>query len=127
MLRSLRCDADPHDYARLQLRAYDDKPERYLGCRVARHSARPGTGACSCRGFHLNPSDQMFIRSLYGFRKPLPAIPGFESSGTVVEAGSGLMARFLKGRCVVCTASPGHRLAAFGRNTLGPLRNSARL
>jgi NADPH:quinone reductase-like Zn-dependent oxidoreductase len=47
----------------------------------------------------------MFIRGLYGFKKPLPATPGFEGSGTVVEAGSGMMARFLKGRRVACAAA----------------------
>src|SRR5262245_37480913 len=39
----------------------------------------------------INPSDLMFIRGLYGFKKPLPAVPGFEGSGTVVEAGAGMM------------------------------------
>jgi NADPH:quinone reductase-like Zn-dependent oxidoreductase len=47
----------------------------------------------------------MFVRGLYGFKKPLPATPGFEGSGTVVEAGSGMMARFLKGRRVACAAA----------------------
>jgi NADPH:quinone reductase-like Zn-dependent oxidoreductase len=35
----------------------------------------------------------------------LPATPGFEGSGTVVEAGSGMMARFMKGRRVACAAA----------------------
>jgi NADPH:quinone reductase len=47
----------------------------------------------------------MFIRGLYGFKKSLPAVPGFEGSGTVVEAGTGLTARFLKGRRVACAAA----------------------
>jgi NADPH:quinone reductase-like Zn-dependent oxidoreductase len=47
----------------------------------------------------------MFIRGLYGFKKPLPAIPGFEGSGTVVEAAAGIMPRFLKGRRVACAAA----------------------
>ena len=46
----------------------------------------------------INPSDLVFIRGLCGFKKPLPAIPGFEGSGTVVEAGAGMMPRLLKGR-----------------------------
>jgi NADPH2:quinone reductase len=53
----------------------------------------------------INPSDLMFIRGLYGFKKSLPAVPGFEGSGTVVEAGTGLTARFLKGRRVACAAA----------------------
>jgi NADPH:quinone reductase-like Zn-dependent oxidoreductase len=53
----------------------------------------------------INPSDLVFIRGLYGFKKPLPAIPGFEASGTVVEAGAGMMPHLLKGRRVACAAA----------------------
>ena len=53
----------------------------------------------------VNPSDLMFITGNYGFKKPLPAIPGFEGSGTVVEVGSGMMARFMKDRRVACAAA----------------------
>jgi NADPH:quinone reductase len=53
----------------------------------------------------INPSDLVFIRGLYGFKKPLPAIPGFEGSGTVVEAGAGMMPHLLKGRRVACAAA----------------------
>jgi NADPH:quinone reductase len=34
-----------------------------------------------------NPSDIAFIRGTYNVRKSLPAVPGFEGSGTVVDAG----------------------------------------
>lgn len=50
----------------------------------------------------INPSDLLFITDKYGFRKPLPVVPGFEGSGTVVAAGSGLMPRFMMGRRVAC-------------------------
>jgi len=53
----------------------------------------------------INPSDLAFMHGLYGFRKVLPAIPGFEASGTVVAAGGGLMARLLLGRRVACAAA----------------------
>jgi NADPH:quinone reductase-like Zn-dependent oxidoreductase len=53
----------------------------------------------------INPSDLMFVRGLYGFKKPLPATAGFEGSGTVVETGSGFMARMLKGKRVACAAA----------------------
>ena len=53
----------------------------------------------------INPSDLMFIQGLYGFTKPAPTVPGFEGSGTVVAAGSGLAARYLMGKRVAC-ASP---------------------
>jgi NADPH:quinone reductase len=89
----------------VQIRAYDGNPESIsvVGLPVP----RPGAGQVLVRvaASPINPSDQMFIRGLYGFKKPLPAIPGFEGSGTVVEAGSGVMPRFLKGRRVACAAA----------------------
>lgn len=38
----------------------------------------------------LNPSDLMFVQGLYGFRKTLPVVPGFEGSGTIVAVGAGV-------------------------------------
>ena len=88
----------------VQIRAYDGAPESIS--LVELPVPRPGPGQVLVRvaASPINPSDQMFLRGLYGFKKPLPAIPGFEGSGTVVETGSGLMARFLKGRRVACAA-----------------------
>ncbi len=50
----------------------------------------------------VNPSDLMFMRGLY-VQKDLPIVPGFEASGTVVDAGPGL-SRALLGRKVACSA-----------------------
>ena len=36
----------------------------------------------------INPSDLMFFRGLYGIKKKLPIVPGFEASGRVVGLGS---------------------------------------
>src|SRR5260370_7769263 len=47
----------------------------------------------------------MFITGNYGFKKALPATPGFDGSGTVVETGTGMMAKFMKGRRVACAAA----------------------
>ncbi len=89
----------------VQLRAYDGKPESIALTRVP--VPRPGPGEVLVQVFAspINPSDLMFIRGLYGFKKPLPAIPGFEGSGCVVEAGPGVMPRLLKGRRVACAAA----------------------
>jgi NADPH2:quinone reductase len=88
----------------VQIRAYDGKPESIS--LVELPVPRPGPGQVLVRvsASPINPSDQMFLCGLYGFKKPLPAVPGFEGSGTVEEAGSGFMARFLKGRRVACAA-----------------------
>jgi NADPH:quinone reductase-like Zn-dependent oxidoreductase len=47
----------------------------------------------------------MFLQGRHGEQRPLPAVPGFECSGTVVAAGGGLLARTLVGRRVACAAA----------------------
>jgi NADPH:quinone reductase len=97
--------AIPDSMRAVQLRAYDGRPESIAV--VEMPVPRPGPGEVLVRVFAspINPSDLMFIRGLYGFKKPLPSVSGFEGSGTVVEAGAGMMPRFLKGRRVACTAA----------------------
>src|ERR1035438_6188222 len=83
------CDVDTPTMRAVQLRAYDGNPESVAVVELP--VPRPGPGQVLIRvaASPINPSDLMFIRGLYGFKKPLPAVPGFEGSGTVVEAGSG--------------------------------------
>ena len=89
----------------VQLRDYDGKPESISISEVP--VPRPGPGEVLVKVFAspINPSDLMFIQGLYGFKKPLPSIPGFEGSGTVVETGPGMLGRFLKGKRVTCAAA----------------------
>jgi NADPH2:quinone reductase len=89
----------------VQLNDYKGKPGSLTVAEVP--VPRPGPGEVLVRvaASPVNPSDLMFITGNYGFKKPLPAIPGFEGSGTVVETGSGMMARFMKGRRVACAAA----------------------
>jgi NADPH:quinone reductase len=55
----------------------------------------------------INPSDVAFLRGIYGTHKRLPVIPGFEGSGTVVAAGTGILPRFYVGRRVAFVGSDG--------------------
>jgi NADPH:quinone reductase-like Zn-dependent oxidoreductase len=73
---------------------------------IERPVPSPGRGEVLVRiaAAAVNPSDLKFIRGAYGLRKPLPVVPGFEGSGTVVAAGGGLRARFMSGRRVACLA-----------------------
>src|SRR5215472_9053466 len=89
----------------IQVKAYDGKPGSLTVAELP--VPRPGPGEVLVKVFAspVNPSDLMFTTGNYGFKKPLPATPGFEGSGTVVEAGSGMMARFLNGRRVTCAAA----------------------
>jgi NADPH:quinone reductase-like Zn-dependent oxidoreductase len=43
----------------------------------------------------INPSDIAFIRGAYNIKKQLPAIPGFEGSGKVVELGEGVDKKYI--------------------------------
>src|SRR5687768_6596982 len=92
----------PETMRAVQLLAYDGRPESLAATRIP--VPRPGPGQVLVRvaASPINPSDVAFIRGLYGFKKPLPTIPGFEGSGTVVESGGGVMGRWLKGRRVAC-------------------------
>ena len=49
-----------------------------------------------------NPSDIAFLRGGYNVRKPVPAVMGFECTGTVVESGPDPKAQMLKGKRVSC-------------------------
>lgn len=87
------------------LTAYDGKVESLSV--AERPVPHPGPGQVLVRvaAAPINPSDLMFLRGLYGFKKKLPVTPGFEGSGTVVGAGGGLRARALVGRRVACSAA----------------------
>ena len=97
--------ATPATMRAVQLRAYDGKPDSVVVAELPMPHPGPGRVLVRVAASPINPSDLMFIRGLYGFKKPLPAVPGFEGSGTVVEAGGGILAWFLKGRRVACHAA----------------------
>src|SRR5262249_57702526 len=69
----------------VQLSAYDGKPESIAV--VETPAPQPGRGEVLVRVFAspINPVDLAFIRGLYGFKKPLPPIPEFDATATVVE------------------------------------------
>lgn len=56
----------------------------------------------------INPADLSFIQGLYGARPKLPVIPGFEGTGTVVEAGESSLAQGLIGKRVFFAAMNTH-------------------
>lgn len=63
---------------------------------------RPGAGEVLVRvaASPINPSDLAMLKGEYGLGWPYPLIPGLEGSGVVIEAGSGLMGRFVSGKNV---------------------------
>ena len=68
---------------------------------------RPGAGQVLIRmaAAPINPSDIGSLSgSSYSGIRQFPFTPGLEGSGTVIEAGEGLMPRLLNGRRVACIA-----------------------
>jgi NADPH:quinone reductase-like Zn-dependent oxidoreductase len=115
----------PKTMRAVEIRAYDGRSESLA--LVERPVPTPGPGEVLIRiaASPINPSDLMFIRGLYGFKKPLPAVPGFEGSGTVVAAGGGLIAKLLDGRRVAfATASPRVRDGAWAEYAVTSARQT---
>lgn len=88
------------------LHAYDQIESLVLESRPV-PVPRPGQVLIRMHAAPINPSDLAALRGLYRVKKTLPAIPGFEGSGTVVAAGRGMLARFMLGRRVACAAPEG--------------------
>lgn len=91
----------PKTMKALQIQAYDGRLQL-----VEKPVPQPGAGQVLVRmaASPVNPSDLKFIMGVYGVKKPLPVVAGFEGSGVVVAAGPGLMGKFLKGKRVACAA-----------------------
>lgn len=88
----------------LELSEYDGRPESLRV--VERPVPRPGENEVLVRvaAAPVNPSDLMFLQGMYGVKKRLPVVPGFEGAGEVVASGGGVLGRALVGRRVACAA-----------------------
>lgn len=64
----------------------------------------PGQVLIKVAASPINPSDLSFLQGQYGVKKAYPSVPGFEASGTVVAAGSGILPRLWRGKRVACAA-----------------------
>lgn len=73
---------------------------------VPRPVPGPGQIVIKMRRAAINPSDIAFVQGYYGQERVKGRPAGFEGVGKVVEAGSGLMGRYLKGRDVGFYVTP---------------------
>ncbi|MEM1283563.1 MAG: zinc-binding dehydrogenase [Chlamydiota bacterium] len=62
----------------------------------------PGEVLVMMEAAPCNPSDLLFLQGKYGVKKTLPAVPGWEGAGVVVETGKGVLPWLLKGKRVAC-------------------------
>jgi NADPH:quinone reductase-like Zn-dependent oxidoreductase len=84
-----------------------DRPGDYLELgSLPRPVPGPGQVLIKMRRAAINPSDIAFVQGFYGQARVQGQPAGFEGVGTVVEAGPGLMGRFLKGRDVGFYVTP---------------------
>ncbi len=84
-----------------------DRPGEVLELgEVPRPSPGPGQVLIKVRRAAVNPSDIAFVQGFYGQPRTKGRPAGFEGVGKVVEAGPGLMGRYLKGRDVAFYVTP---------------------
>ncbi|HEV2762094.1 MAG TPA: zinc-binding dehydrogenase, partial [Pyrinomonadaceae bacterium] len=89
----------------LELRDYEGQPESVAVVEKEVPQPRAGEVLVRVAASPVNPSDLAFLKGVYGLKKRLPVVPGFEGAGEVVASGGGLLARFLNGRRVACAAA----------------------
>ncbi|SEM90042.1 NADPH:quinone reductase [Stigmatella aurantiaca] len=95
----MTAEALPETMRALCLTDYGGGPHALRLVRRPVPKPAPGQLLVRVKAAPIHPADQMFMRGQYGVKKPLPVVPGFEGSGTVVAAGS-LAGRLLVGRRV---------------------------
>ncbi|MCG6166452.1 zinc-binding dehydrogenase [Leptospira sp. FAT2] len=94
----------PKTYKALELKEYSENKSRAVIVEKTIRPLKKGEVLIRMHSASINPSDLMFLRGLYGIKKKLPVVPGFEGSGTVVASGGGWYGSYLKGKNVACTA-----------------------
>jgi NADPH:quinone reductase-like Zn-dependent oxidoreductase len=88
------------------LRKFEESPVLEVDTDREKPNPKPSEVLVQVKYGSINPSDLMFLRGLYGIKKKLPVVPGFEGSGVVVSVGSEI--RHLKpGDRVACVAGSG--------------------
>jgi NADPH:quinone reductase-like Zn-dependent oxidoreductase len=79
-----------------------DALSRLRATRIPRPVPRRGEVLVKINAAPCNPADLLYLEGRYGIDRPLPATPGFEGAGVVVESGGGLLGRWLVGKRVAC-------------------------
>jgi NADPH:quinone reductase-like Zn-dependent oxidoreductase len=86
------------------LKDHDDAPQSLAVADLSLPPLSSGQVLIKMAASPIGPADLMFLKGQYGITKPLPVVPGFEGSGTVIASGGGWMGRWLVGRRVACLA-----------------------
>src|SRR5215472_15633680 len=86
------------------LRDYEGTPQSLAAVDFSIPRLKSGQVLIKMAATSIGPADLMFLKGEYGITKPLPVVPGFEGSGTVIVSGGGWMGRWLIGKRVACLA-----------------------
>src|SRR5215469_8380753 len=86
------------------LKDHDGTPQSLAVADLSLPPLRSGHVLIKMAASAIGPADHMFLKGQYGIIKPLPVVPGFEGSGTVIASGGGWMGRWLVGKRVACLA-----------------------
>src|SRR5215471_2056632 len=86
------------------LRNYEGTPQSLAAVDFSIPRLKPGEVLIKLAATSIGPADLMFLKGEYGITKPLPVVPGFEGSGTVIASGGGWVGRWLVGKRVACLA-----------------------
>jgi NADPH:quinone reductase-like Zn-dependent oxidoreductase len=86
------------------LRDYEGTPQSLAAVDFSIPRLKFGQVLIKMAATSIGPADLMFLKGEYGITKPLPVVPGFEGSGTVIASGGGWMGRWLVGKRVACLA-----------------------
>ncbi|MEM7723735.1 MAG: zinc-binding dehydrogenase [Pseudomonadota bacterium] len=78
-----------------------------------RPTPKPGEVLVRLAASPINPSDLMTLEGEYGIAATPPLIPGLEGAGIVVEAGPGMLGRYLIGKRVSCASAAGGMWAEY--------------
>lgn len=96
----------PKNMRAVRLQAYhEDVTEAIRGLNVVEQPLpKPSRGQVLVKieATPCNPSDLLFLQGKYGVLKKLPAVPGWEGTGTVVASGGGWLAGWLRNKRVAC-------------------------
>ena len=93
----------PHMRA-VVLKDYEGTPQSLAAADFAVPRLRSGQVLIKMAASPIGPADLMFLKGQYGITKPLPVVPGFEGSGTVIASGGGWLGWGLVGKPVACLA-----------------------
>lgn len=87
----------------ISLISYEDSPNSFQVTHKPLRPIKENEVLIKMEASPINPSDLMFVKGMYGIKKKLPIVPGFEGSGIIVAKGTDVQ-NVSEGMRVSCSA-----------------------